>query len=231
MRLSPSFASGAMRHSIAALLAALVLLILVTPFVEGLPHGRGLEALLLSLVLIAAVVAVARERWIFIAAAVLFLPAMVNRWLNHFYPNDISAVSFFCFGILFIAFAAGCLLRFIVASMQVDTEVICAGISIYLLLGLLWSLAYLLLEQLSPGSFSVADAGGTNLRFDPFNAFYLSFGTLSTLGAVDVSPLSRPARTLMVMEAITGTFYIAILISRLVAMYSPTRRTNPGGTA
>jgi hypothetical protein len=54
-----------------------------------------------------------------------------------------------------------------------------------------------------------------------FNAFYFSFSTLTTVGFGDITPMSKIARTLAVMEAVTGTLYLAILISRLVGMYSP----------
>ena len=61
---------------------------------------------------------------------------------------------------------------------------------------------------------------------DGFNAFYFSFGTLTTVGFGDITPVSKVARTLAVMEAVTGTFYLAILISRLVGIYSPTAQTD-----
>jgi ion channel len=53
-----------------------------------------------------------------------------------------------------------------------------------------------------------------------FNAFYFSFVTLSTAGYGDIVPVSRMARMLAVMESVTGLFYVAILIARLVTMYS-----------
>ena len=60
-----------------------------------------------------------------------------------------------------------------------------------------------------------------------FNAFYFSFSTLTTVGFGDITPLSKVARTLAVMEAaVTGTLYLAILISRLVGMYSPSAGAN-----
>jgi len=93
------------------------------------------------------------------------------------------------------------------------------------LLGLIWALAYALLAQLSPGSFAFAANPHSSGRMDRFNAFYFSFVTLSTVGFGDVTPVSRLARTLAVMEAVTGTFYVAILIARLVAMYVPASRS------
>lgn len=216
--------AGATRHSIAGLLVALILLFAVTPFVEDLPNGNVLEASLVTLVLVSAVLAVGHDRWVLIVAATLLVPAIIGKWLNHFQPDHIPATYFLGFGLIFIAFAIGRLFRFIHVTRHVDTEVLCAGISIYLMIGLLWTLAYTLLGQLSPGSFSVTDGASTSGRLDGFNAFYLSFGTITTVGAADITPISRPARTLMVMEAVTGTFYIAILVARLVSMYSPMSR-------
>jgi hypothetical protein len=91
-------------------------------------------------------------------------------------------------------------------------------------LGLIWTLAYLLLAQLAPGSFAFALAGSRGM--DNFNAFYFSFSTLTTLGFGDITPVSKVARTLSIMETVTGTLYVAILISRLVSRYSPTARTD-----
>ena len=58
-----------------------------------------------------------------------------------------------------------------------------------------------------------------------FNGFYFSFITLSTVGYGDITPVSKVARMLAAMEAMTGLFYVAILIARLVSLYSA-----PGST-
>jgi len=49
--------------------------------------------------------------------------------------------------------------------------------------------------------------------------FYFSFVTLTTLGYGDIVPLTAKARSLAMMESITGVLYLAVLVSRLVAMY------------
>ena len=103
---------------------------------------------------------------------------------------------------------------------HVDAEVLSAGIVVYLMLGLLWSQAYMLLGQLTPDSFQFTPVGNSEGRMDGFNAFYFSFSTLTTVGFGDIAPASKVARTLAIMEAITGTLYLAILISRLVGRYS-----------
>lgn len=51
---------------------------------------------------------------------------------------------------------------------------------------------------------------------------YLSLATITTLGYGDVVAVSRPARIIVVLEAATGVFYIAITVARLAAAYQKT---------
>jgi len=88
------------------------------------------------------------------------------------------------------------------------------GIAAYLLLGLMWAAAYALVETLHPGSFSgaIGVAGGHRAWI------YFSFVTLTTVGYGDILPVSPAARSLAVLEAVTGPLYIAILLARLVSL-------------
>jgi hypothetical protein len=218
---------GMWRFSTVKLLVALVLLIVMTPFFEEFPQGDLIEALMITLVLVAAVIAVGGKRSVLIAATVLLVPAIMGKWLSYAYPETFHPSFFLGFGIAFMGLVVFKLLGYVLRSIQIDTDVLCAAISAYLLLGLIWALAYALLGQLSPNSFAFAANPHSSGRMDRFNAFYFSFVTLSTVGFGDVTPLSKLARTMAVMEAVTGTFYVAILIARLVAMYSPTRQARP----
>jgi hypothetical protein len=47
---------------------------------------------------------------------------------------------------------------------------------------------------------------------------YFSLTTLSTIGFGDITPLTLQARYLAVAEGITGQFYMAILVARLVGL-------------
>lgn len=215
------------RVSTVKLLIALILLFAVTPFIEDLPNGDLVESGLVTLVMIASLIAVGRDRRVLITAAMLFVPALAGKWLHHFFPSYVSPLYFPVFGIIFFGFTMYRILRFILATTHVDTEVLSAGIVVYLMLGMLWSQAYMLLAQLTLDTFRFPVAAHADRHMDSFNAFYFSFSTLTTAGFGDISPLSKVARTLAVMEAVTGTLYLAILISRLVGMYSPTTRTDP----
>jgi hypothetical protein len=134
-------------------------------------------------------------------------------------------------GVFFI-FVVGYLLRYIVRAPQVNADVLCAGISGFLLLGLLWTPAYVMVAQLDSHAFNMPVVAGTQTTMDGFNAFFFSFVTLCTVGYGDITPLSKVARMLAVMEAIAGIFYIAVMVSRLVSLYSSRLSSNtPDGSA
>jgi hypothetical protein len=212
---------GTLRYSAVELLAALILLFLATPFVEDMPQGEQIEAGLLTVVMISAGLAVGGKRRVLAIAALLLVPTLLAQWTHHLFPLLISPVAHLVMGILFMGFVVSHLLRFILLGSRVNAEVLCAGISVYLLIGLLWTLAYMLVGQLSTGAFNFVNDPDKERTMTSFNAFYFSFTTLSTVGFGDITPVSKVARTLAILEAITGMFYVAILISRLVSMYAP----------
>ena len=53
-----------------------------------------------------------------------------------------------------------------------------------------------------------------------FTAIYCSFITLCTIGYGDIVPASGAARMLAMIEGIVGTFYMAILVARLVSLHT-----------
>jgi hypothetical protein len=208
------------RFSTVQLLIALGLFFIWAPFVEEIEGGELIVSGLFSLVLVAGVVAVADRKRVLVIAIVLAIPAIAGRWINHFRPDLIPPVVFLVAGLILIAFVVGNLLRFVLRAPSVNTEVLCGSISAYLMLGLMWTLAYWLVDQLTPGgAFSFNTNAGTR-SINGFNGFYFSFITLSTVGFGDITPVSRMARWLAAMEAMTGLLYVAVLIARLVSLYS-----------
>jgi hypothetical protein len=208
------------RFSTVQLLIALALFFMWAPFVEEIEGGELIVSCLFSLVLLAGVVAVADSKRVLVIAIVLAIPAIAGRWINHFRPDLVPPAVFLVAGLILIAFVVGNLLRFVLRAPSVNTEVLCASISAYLMLGLMWTIAYWLVDQLTPGgAFSFNTNAGTR-SINGFNGFYFSFITLSTVGYGDITPVSKMARWLAAMEAMTGLLYVAVLIARLVALYS-----------
>ena len=208
------------RFSTVQLLIALALFFIWAPFVEEIEGGELIVSALFSLVLLAGVVAVADSKRVLVIAIVLAIPAIAGRWMNHFRPDLVPPHVFLTAGLILIAFVVANLLRFVLRAPSVNADVLCASISAYLMLGLMWTLAYWLVDQLTPGgAFSFNTNGGTR-SINGFTGFYFSFITLSTVGYGDITPVSRMARWLAAMEAMTGLLYVAVLIARLVALYS-----------
>jgi Ion channel len=211
------------RFSAVEFLVVLIVFFMTLPFLEKLPNRKVVEAVLMTVVLSSAVLAVGRRPKILLWALVLLVPAITGKWVDHYRPDLISPVVFPVTGLVFVAFIVGQLLRFILESPKVNSEVLCAGISSYLLLGLLWMFAYVVVGVLVPESFAFNSGTGADRTMDGFNAYYFSFVTLSTVGYGDITPVSNPARALAVMESIAGTLYVAVLVARLVALYSSER--------
>jgi Ion channel len=115
------------------------------------------------------------------------------------------------------------LFRFILRAPRVNSEVLYAGVATYLMLGLLWAFAYIMVALMIPNSFAFTVSAESGQSIHGFNGLYFSLITLSTVGYGDIVPVLPAARMLAMTEAMTGTIYVAVLISRLVALHSSAR--------
>ena len=96
----------------------------------------------------------------------------------------------------------------------VDLNIIVGSVALYLLIGLIWSILYTILLELSPGAFNGI---GPGMWYDNYPVMtYFSFVTLTTLGFGDISPATPVAQVLVILEAITGMFYLAVIVASLI---------------
>ncbi len=107
---------------------------------------------------------------------------------------------------------------------QIDRNKIVGAICIYLLVGLIWALLYLIIAQSVPGAFNGLEQVVWYENFA--DGTYFSFVTLTTLGYGDISPVTPVARFLVYMEAIVGVFYMAILVASLIGMRVSARQSD-----
>jgi hypothetical protein len=117
----------------------------------------------------------------------------------------------------FYAFASVVICFHVVAEPQVRADTLLGAVCGYLMLGYTWAVAYATLIASSPDAFHSSARDGAALQGD---ALYFSFVTLTTLGYGDIVPLTAQARSLVILESVTGVLYLAVLVSRLVAMYT-----------
>ena len=211
---------GMRRFSTVQLLIALGIFFACAPFVEEIKGGDLIISFLLSLVLLSAILAVADTRRTLVVAILLAIPTLAARWINHFRPDLVPPRVFLIGGLFVFIFVVARLLRFVLRAPSVTTEVLCASISAYLMLGMVWTLAYWLVDRLTPGGAFSFNTNAGPRSINGATGFYFSFITLSTVGYGDITPVSRIARWLAAMEAMTGLLYVAVLIARLVSLYS-----------
>jgi len=210
------------RFSMASLLIALVLLIVATAFVQDVRGGELIEPALVTLVYLSALWAMSARRRTLVLTIGLVIPALVAKWFDHFVPHVLPPGLFLLIGMFCMAFIIIELLRYILRAPHVDSQVLYAGIAGYLMLVILWTAAYIFVWRITPDAFAFNSPSAGN-RMDPFTALYFSFGVMGTVGFGDIVPVAKAARLLAVLEATTGLFYVTILISRLVGLYSPQR--------
>jgi len=133
----------------------------------------------------------------------------------------LDLIGTFCW-LLFVVFVTASQLRSVLRQREVTGETICMAVSVYLLMGFSWALLYAIIFQRHPESFSGIVAAGSiqSTHFQHiFPVFgYFSLTTLSTVGFGDITPITLQARYAAVAEGITGQFYLAILVARLVGM-------------
>lgn len=99
---------------------------------------------------------------------------------------------------------------------DIDGNKIIGSLSLYILLGLIWTTIYLLLLAMDPQAFSGIEATSWQQGFA--RVAYYSFVTLTTLGYGDVLPTNHIAEFFVYMEAIIGVFYMAIIVSSLISL-------------
>jgi len=114
---------------------------------------------------------------------------------------------------------------------SVDVGTLQAALCVYLLLGLIWVYLFALLELAAPGSFRsparplVSWSDDPSRRSEIMQLFILSYATLTSTRAGDLTPASGFASICCCLESLSGHFYLAVVIARLIAIH--VRQTSP----
>jgi len=138
--------------------------------------------------------------------------------LVRFSPHDYYV--FFIQLTLFLFFTGAFLAAFrqVLFVGDIDLNKIIGSVTLYLLLGLMWTMIYLIILSIDPHAFSGIEAGGSWRQIFARVAYY-SYVTLTTLGYGDILPATHIAEFFVSMEAIVGVFYIAIIVSSLISLH------------
>jgi Ion channel len=125
-----------------------------------------------------------------------------------------------------LAVVAAGMLAYVRRQRALTVDSIFATIAAYLLLALLFTQLYLFLMTWDPASFSLpVEASGRPVHLLQADMTYFSLVTLATVGYGDVLPATHTARMLAMFQAVVGIFYVAVVVSLFVGMYSSRPRT------
>jgi hypothetical protein len=191
-------------------------------------HGFGLSAAwfdgLTTLLLVAAILSLCFERQQRLFALLLGIPTVLLSLAGHALPQEASTVvllaGHLC-EVLFLFGASVLIVKSLFSAASLTFDSILGAVCGYLFLGLGWAVLYALIEGFRPGSFEISPKLVTDsdpARPLPHVLTYYSFVTLTTVGYGDISPVSPATRTLAWMEAITGQFYLAVIVAWLVSV-------------
>jgi Ion channel len=201
----------------------LFLFLLGTLLLYPLTDGNGSRYYLLrflgSVIVVLCVYAVSFRRGLLLAAALLAVPAFLGRVI--LFEFDASALSVVrtLLSLGFDLFIVVVIFRRVFSHQKPNAETVFGALCIYLLVGFGFTSIYGLISSFDPLAFHLDPATNLHKIPDRFDFIYYSFGTISSLGAAGITPVSGEARSLTVIEGILGVLYLAVLISRLMGAY------------
>ncbi len=204
-------------HRFVYLVAAQLALIVLYPFVAGDTPAPGVFGVFAIPVFIAALWAIASERRVLIVAAALGSAAIVGNSIRFTTRAGGTFLPGILVTVLFLGFVTAVIVRRVVLAREITIDTLYGAVTAYLFLGVTWGMAYGFVGQLEPGSFRSLVATDGRVAWPAFTFF--SFITLTSVGYGDIVPSSGAARTLAMLEAITGVMYQALLIARLVGLH------------
>ena len=207
------FAEPYLRHRYSILFYTLLLTMVAAPVLSALKlHGTLFESLVAASLLAAIIPAgpVRSRPILLVFLIVAWLARPLTDWLGHSVLSALTMGIWTVIGLL----ATVAALRFAMAATKVDAEHLYAALSAYLLAGTCFGLLYWVLEQIQSGTFAASG------EFSQASAIYFSFVTLATLGYGDIAPRADVARGLAVVEGVGGQLFLAVLVARLVSLYS-----------
>jgi hypothetical protein len=209
----PGLARTYLHRRYTILFYTLLATMVAAPVFTALEFSGTLIESLLAACLLAAILPVGAVRnrpYLLMAIVVVWLARLVTVWLDHRVLSEMALGIWTLIGLL----AAVAALRFAIGATQVDAEHLYAALSAYLLAGIYLGLSYWVLEQMKPGTFSFTG------QFSQASAIYFSFVTLATLGYGDIVPRADVARGIAIVEGVGGQLFLAVLVARLVSLYS-----------
>jgi hypothetical protein len=203
-----------------ALLVLLLMLPLLKMFSEG-PMEWMIRILVISTLLVTYLSLDFGRWWGRFVLLALFL--LVATSIAHLvYPAYSASSAHLLLLLLFfgsVAYSAG---NRVLLRGEIDSNRIIGSVAVYLLLGLVWTMLYLLVLEFEPTALQGIEQQSWENNFN--NIAYFSFVTLTTLGYGDITPTHPTSSALAYLQAISGAFYMSVVVASLVGARKPGER-------
>ncbi len=212
-------------RSLTAMLLLLVLHLFI--FTPGRFLGHAIQffsILFLSVALLAGLLTVVKQktlRWIgsvVVAGTILFKFAALAVKAPWLIVGDTLFTFFSLSALVYVLFLQ------VSRDGPVTAHRIRGAISLYLLIAMLFAFLYSLAEELAPGAFTMPGGWSQSASSGGEAFYYFSIVTLTTVGFGDITAVHPLVRSLVMLEALIGQLFPAILLARLVTLEIETRR-------
>jgi hypothetical protein len=211
-----TFSQVCFKERFLSLLIFIIAMLIVGPLFEEFVGLKILIDILWSAIFVSAIYAVSQKKRHIVIAVLLALPMLGSIWSKYFFQHKALLVVGSLCGAAFFLFAVIQMLIFIYSHKEVTRDLIVGAAVVYLFMALMWTFIFVVVEILHPGSFSIPegqDIGATQ------SFLYYSFVTITTLGYGDITPVTRLARSLSVLEAVIGQLYLVVQVAWLVGVH------------
>src|SRR4051812_7937621 len=196
--------------------------VLLYPFMETTYAGRAAFSLFGLLVLGLTIIALRATPFLTWVAVLAALPAAVLLVTSVIVDRPGLYVWSAAFEMVVYFYAAISMLAYMLHDDDVSTDELFAIPAVFTLLAWAFAYLYVVVQALDPHGFNPGNSGTRSWM----ELLFLSFTTLSSTGLSDITPISGHARSVVMLEQIVGLFYVAMVVTRLVALRGQRKTTD-----
>ena len=187
------------------LLVALAIFVFVLPLLEL--ESNFFPILLISIIIFLAAYSITQR--LAVLGVLFIIIEVATRTTDYTYLNYLAMVT----TNLFILYIVVKVILIMMAQKSVSLITLLEAINGYLLLAILFISLVAFVDLTAPGSYVLTDHHEMNL-------VYYTLVTLTTVGYGDITPQLPVAKSLSMIIAITGQFYIAVVVAIIVGKYA-----------
>jgi hypothetical protein len=195
-------------------------LVLITYVLASLLENRGWTAVLLTVAtsattVVALISSHVRARLIRVALVLsvltVALAAVGAASGNHDWLNFATLIQ-----VLLLTIAMAAVLRRVVMAPEVGSRTILGALSVYAVLGILFTFLYGVIDRVQGGPFFEGHPNPAGSDF-----LFFSYTTLTTTGYGNLVPGGQPGRLIAGLEMMAGQIFLVTLVAGLVSLWRP----------